>query len=102
MMKKLKERWGIDSNWQILIIFLVFALTGSSAAKLAAPLCEWIGITSQNTHWSFYWACRILLIFPIYQILLMSFGWLFGEFQFFWTFEKKMLSRLGFAKIFKD
>ena len=102
MMNKLKERWGIDSNGQVLIIFLVFAITGSSAAKLAAPLCNWIGITDQNTHWSIYWSFRILLVFPIYQVLLVSFGWLFGQFQFFWSFEKKMLSRLGFAKMFKN
>ncbi|HAV54440.1 MAG TPA: diacylglyceryl transferase, partial [Aequorivita sp.] len=37
-MKKLKERWNIETNGQLFIIFLVFAITGSSAAKLAAPL----------------------------------------------------------------
>ncbi|CAL66439.1 DUF6787 family protein [Christiangramia forsetii] len=100
-MKKLKDRWGIDSNWQLFIIFLVFAITGSSAAKLASPVCELVGITQQNSHWSIYWTFRILLIFPIYQVLLVSFGWIFGQFEFFWAFEKKMLSRLGLAKIFK-
>ncbi|MDR5590125.1 DUF6787 family protein [Christiangramia sediminicola] len=100
-MKKLKDRWEIDSNWQLFIILLVFAITGSSAAKLASPVCELVGITQQNSHWSIYWLFRILLIFPIYQVLLVSFGWIFGQFQFFWSFEKKMLSRLGFAKFFK-
>lgn len=101
-MKKLKDRWGIDSNWQLFIIFLVFAITGSSAAKLASPVIELFGITQENTHWSLYWASRIFLIFPIYQILLVTFGWIFGQFQFFWAFEKKMLSRLGFSKVFKN
>lgn len=101
-MKKLKDRWGIDSNSQLLVILLVFAITGSSAAKLASPLCEFLGITQQSTHWSIYWTLRILLIFPIYQVLLVSFGWVFGQFEFFWTFEKKMLSRMGFAKLFKN
>ncbi len=100
-MKKLKDRWGIDSNWQLFIIFLVFAITGSSSAKLAAPLCEFLNITQENTHLFIYWALRILLIFPIYQILLVSFGWIFGQFQFFWAFEKKMLDRLGLGKIFR-
>jgi len=99
-MKKLKDRWGIDSNWQLFIIFLVFAVTGSSSAKLAGPLCELLNITKDNTHWSIYWTLRILLIFPIYQVLLVSFGWIFGQFQFFWAFEKKMLSRLGLSKLF--
>jgi len=99
-MKKLKDRWGIDSNWQLFIIFLVFAVTGSSSAKLASPLCDLLNITQDNTHWSIYWTLRILLIFPIYQVLLVSFGWIFGQFQFFWAFEKKMLSRLGLSKLF--
>lgn len=101
-MKKLKNRWGIDSNWQLFIIFVVFAITGSSAAKLASPLCESLGITQESTHWSLYWLARIFLIFPIYQILLVTFGWVFGQFRFFWSFEKKMLSRMGLARIFKD
>jgi sterol desaturase/sphingolipid hydroxylase (fatty acid hydroxylase superfamily) len=94
-MEKLKKRWGIESNFQIIIIFIVFAITGSVSAKLAAPLTELIGITKGNVSGWVYWPIRILLIFPIYQVLLVFFGWLFGQFKFFWAFEKKMLKRLG-------
>ena len=100
-MRKLKERWDIESNWQLLIVFIVFAITGSTAAKIAGPICEMIGITSETHHWSLYWPIRILLIFPIYQVLLVAFGWLFGQFQFFWGFEKKMLERMGILRIIK-
>ncbi len=95
MMEKLKKRWGIDSNFQIIIIFIVFAITGSVSAKLAAPFTEFIGITKENVSGWIYWPIRILLIFPIYQVLLVFFGWLFGQYKFFWAFEKKMLKRLG-------
>ncbi|NER16743.1 DUF6787 family protein [Spongiivirga citrea] len=101
-MEKLKQRWGIDSNWQIVVIFIVFAITGSSAAKLAEPLTNFIGLDQESTNGFIYWTARILLIFPIYQILLVAFGWLFGQFQFFWGFEKKMLKRLGFGFLFRD
>lgn len=94
-MEKLKKRWGIESNFQIIIIFIVFAITGSVSAKLAAPLTELIGITKESVSGWVYWPIRILLIFPIYQVLLVFFGWLFGQFKFFWAFEKKMLKRLG-------
>lgn len=97
-MNKLKERWGIDSNFQLIIILIVFAITGSTAAKLAAPICGFIGVDQETSSWYIYWPLRILLIFPIYQVLLVLFGWIFGQFQFFWAFEKKMLSRLGFSK----
>lgn len=79
------------------MVFVVFAITGSTAAKFAGPITELLGITT-SLDWYFYWPARILFIFPIYQVLLVFFGWLFGEFNFFWSFEKKMLRsmKLGF------
>jgi Family of unknown function (DUF6787) len=96
-LKKLKQRWNISSNWQLTVVFIVFALTGSTAAKFAGPLTEAIGLTKE-VGWYLYWPVRILIIFPIYQVLLVAFGWLFGEYTFFWNFEKKMLRsmKLGF------
>lgn len=99
-MERLKARWNIDNNWQLAVIFIVFAVTGSTAAKFAGPLVELLGITKEGSLWV-YWPARILLIFPIYQILLVFFGWLFGEFTFFWNFEKKMLRALGLSFLIK-
>lgn len=45
MMDKLKKRWGISSNFQILKIFIVFGITGSTAAWISEPLCDIFGIT---------------------------------------------------------
>ncbi len=101
-MKKLKERWGIKHNWEILVIIFVFALTGSSATKLAAPITEFIGLGKETTNPFIFWPIRILLIFPIYQVLLVCFGWLFGQFNFFWNMEKKMLTRIGLKRFIKD
>ncbi len=101
-MKRLKERWGIDSNWQLTVIFIVFAITGSTAAKFAGPLLDLVGMYKETTNGWIYWPVRILAIFPIYQILLVFFGWLFGEFSFFWAFEKKMLRHLGLSFLLKD
>lgn len=93
-MQRLKAKWNIESNWQLTVIFIVFAITGSTAAKFAGPLVDFLGLTKDNP-W-IYWPARILLIFPIYQVLLVFFGWLFGEFDFFWNFEKKMLRLFGY------
>jgi len=96
-MKKLKERWNVSSNRQLTLIFIVFAITGSASAWLSRALCEVLGISKdQLSHW--YTPVRLLLIFPIYQVLLVTIGALFGQFTFFWNFEKKMLRKmkLGF------
>ncbi|MBU2996164.1 diacylglyceryl transferase [Cellulophaga baltica] len=105
-MEKLKQRWGIESNFSIVMILIVFALTGSSSLKIARPFLDYIGFTREifADDWYFsvlYWTVRILIIFPIYQVLLVAFGWLFGQFNFFWNFEKKMLSRFGLGFLFK-
>lgn len=90
--EKLMKRWGITSYWQMTVIFIVFGVTGSCSVKVAGPVLELIGIDNSISGWIF-WPLRILLIFPVYQLLLVFFGWLFGQFDFFWAFEKKMLSR---------
>jgi hypothetical protein len=103
-MKKLKERWGVTSNKQIVIIFIVFAITGFSSLQLAKPFLSLIGIPDTfEPHW-LYRVLRLLLIFPIYQILLVFVGYIFGQFSFFWKFEKKMLVRLklGFIARYID
>ena len=99
-MNKLKQRWGIETNFQLTIIFIVFALTGSASAWLSKPFCIWLGITKGDLG---YWftPVRLLLIFPIYQLLLVLIGFLFGQFKFFWAFEKKILKRFGFGFLFK-
>ena len=103
-MNKLKERWNITSNWQLTKILIVFAITGFSSLQLAKPFLNLIGIPeTYEPHW-LYRVLRLLLIFPIYQVLLVFVGFVFGEFKFFWEFEKKMLYRikLGFIADFVD
>lgn len=103
-MKKLKERWNVNSNFQLIIIFIVFAITGFSSLKLAVPFMQFIGLTDDVIpHWV-YRVLRLILIFPIYQILLVTIGTVFGQFKFFWWFEKKMLRgmKLGFIADFFD
>ena len=105
-MNKLKKRWGIDSNLQLIIIFVVFAITGSSSVYVAKPFLAWIGLERAafpEAWWSawVYWTLRLLLIFPFYQVLLVIYGWLFGQFKFFWNFEKKMLKHMGLGFLFR-
>lgn len=101
-MEKLKLRWGIESNFQISMILLAFAINGSFAAWVSKPVTDFFGLNAETTNpYILYLVLRILLVFPIYQITLPLVGWLFGEFKFFWEFEKKMLKRLGLGKLFK-
>ncbi|MCA6421898.1 MAG: diacylglyceryl transferase [Flavobacterium sp.] len=101
-MSSFKERWNIKSNWQLFVIIVVFAVTGSSAAYLSKPILSLFGIVKGSVSNWLYYPLYILLIFPVYQVLLVSFGFIFGQFTFFWAFEKKMLKSMGLGFLVKD
>ncbi len=87
-MEKLKVRWGITSNIQIVLIFIVFAINGSFAAWVAEPVMSLLGIYKISTSGYLYWPLRIIIIFPIYQLTLPLVGFLFGQFKFFGNLRK--------------
>ena len=97
-MNRFKEKWGIKSNFQFFIILVVFSITGSLSVFIAKPLLKLVGLEKELISPWVFWPFRILIIFPIYQILIVIIGAMFGQFQFFWNFEKKMLVRLGFKR----
>ena len=101
-MKKLKKKWAIESNWQLFVILLVFSVTGYSSLFIAKPILEFIGLTQEGTNPWIYRPLRLILIFPFYQILIVSYGWLFGQFEFFWNFEKKLLRRMKLGFLLKE
>ena len=100
-MNRLKKKWGITSNYQIMVILLVFSITGSIAVVITNPVLKLISLDEYLVSTWIFWPIRIFIIFPIYQVLIVVIGALFGQFKFFWAFEKKMLVRFGF-KYFKD
>lgn len=100
-MHKLKEKWGIKSSFQLILILMVFTINGSLSVFLAKPVMGFINIHKESTHALIFWPLRIVLIFVIYQITLVIVGTLFGQKEFFWNMEKKMLKRLGLGRIIK-
>jgi len=100
--KKLENKWVVNQKWEMIRIFIVFAITGSTSAFIGRPLISLVGITKENLNPLLYWFLFVIIGLIFYQVLLVSLGWLFGQFDFFWKFEKKMLKRMGFKKFLKD
>lgn len=94
MWTKLKERWNVQSGWDVAIILIVFACTGFSVMYTKRLLYDWMGLTDESPTW-LRWLVAIVVILPLYQVLLLIWGWLWGKFDFFWKFEQRMFSRLG-------
>jgi hypothetical protein len=96
--KKLEKKWILDYKWEMIRVFMVFAITGSSSLYIGRPIIKLLGITKENLNPLLYWFLFIIIGLVFYQILLVSFGWIFGQFKFFWEFEKKMLTRFGLKR----
>lgn len=97
-LKKLEKRWKVSERWQIIRIFIIFAITGTSSLYVSSPILNAIGLTKDIFDFnifslSVYYVLKFLAILPVYQLLLLFFGWLLGEYKFFSTFVNKMLSR---------
>jgi len=94
MLDKLKDRWQVDSNLQLFIIFFVFSVSGSLTLFIRKFVFHLIHFDSS---WPFLFKVLVYVvtIVPIYQLSLLTLGTLLGQFVFFWRFEKKMLRRFG-------
>ena len=95
LFEKLEKKWKLAYKWEMIRVFIVFAITGSSSLLIGKPIIKFIGITKENLNPTVYWVLYVFIAMLFYQILLVCIGWLFGQFQFFWNFEKKMLVRFG-------
>ena len=97
MKNKLIKIFKVKDFNQLIIIFIVFGITGSLSVVLGKYfLINIFGESFLNN--DYYWLLRLILIFPIYQVLLIIVGALFGQFRYFWEIEKKILIRMKLIK----
>jgi hypothetical protein len=97
-LEKLKQKWGLKNLLQVVLVLLVFALTGSSVLLIKPYLFALLGIAKGEAT-LFQNILYLILILPLYQILLLLFGFILGQFNFFWEKEKQLLRRLTGKKI---
>ena len=105
MLDKLKKRWAIESNFQLLLILVVFGVTGSFSVLFTDPILDFFDFKKQNFENYFlgdffYYTIKFIAIFPIYNVLLILIATLFLQFNFFWNFQKKMFSKIGLGFLF--
>ena len=93
MFEKLQKRWKV-SGTQVLLILCVFAITGTTTAWVSKAITGWVGLTPDSPLWQRAMLRGIVLIFG-YQFILLTVAIPFGQFRFFWNYEKKILRRLG-------
>lgn len=91
-LQKLQDRWKVQSLWHVVLILLVFACTGTTVVYIAKPILKSIFGAGEIPVWAkiIYY----IVILPVYNIFLLAYGFLFGQFKFFYEFEKRLFDRL--------
>ena len=89
-MDKLKNLFRVSSTYQLVVVFIVFGITGSLSLVISAYISDFFNLDNI--------ILSIITVLVIYQVLLIIIGTLFGEFDYFWEMEKKIISRFKFKK----
>ena len=88
---RMRSRWGVGP-FGLVAILTVFALTGLSSVYLSRPILGFL-LPPGGPTWLEV-VLHVLVVFPLYQVLLLGFGALFGKFHFFWRKEKYLAQQL--------
>lgn len=89
---KLKQRWNLNTTWQVLVVLFVFACTGFTVMFLKNPLLGLIDPSFKES--TIFTMLYYILILPVYNLILLFYGLIFGKFKFFWEFEKRFVKRM--------
>jgi hypothetical protein len=91
MFEKLRNRWNLKSGGQVVVVLLVFACTGFTVMFLKEPILS-LFAAKEERNWVFS-TIYYILILPVYFIILLFYGFIFGQSKFFLGFVKKTFSR---------
>lgn len=91
--KGFKRRWQIEKDWQVAVILMVFALTGTTTMYVNRWFNAWVGLGEDANFWVKL-VVFVLFVLPVYNVLLMIYGTLLGQFKFFRFFIIKFFSNI--------
>ena len=94
-LQRLQSKWQLKSLKQVLLVLLSFACTGTTILLIKNPLLAFFGIERGGGQGALNTLLYLLLVLPLYQILLLAYGFIFGQFRFFWEKEKQLVKRIG-------
>ena len=97
-MKKLRKIFRTKTNVQLIIVFIVFTISGSLSVFFSEPLLDFFKIDDLISYYPLYLLVRIIIIFPLYQIILIIIGTLFGQNRYFMDFQKRFFMRFKIKK----
>ncbi|MFN5231089.1 MAG: DUF6787 family protein, partial [Bacteroidota bacterium] len=92
MFESLQKKWKVTPK-QMGLILCTFATTGTLTAYISRSITEWLQLDPVNDR-ELRLAMRLLVLVFGYQVIILIVSFFFGQFKFFWNYEKKILRRM--------
>ncbi|RIW18589.1 hypothetical protein D0X99_02585 [Algoriphagus lacus] len=93
-LQRLQTKWKLESLFQVVMVLVVFACTGFTILFIKNPILNFFGIERGGGQGFVNTVLYLLLVLPLYQIFLLIYGAIFGQFKFFWEKEKQIFGRI--------
>ena len=87
----MRQRWHLSGRATALVL-VAFSLAGMTVASVGRPAI--LALLPPTEPDGARWLARILLVAAGYQIVLLGYGAMLGQFRFFWEREKRIGQRI--------
>jgi len=89
---RLQAKWGL-TWWRVIAVLLAFSLAGSTTVLLKTPVTGLV-LAPDTPQWQ-QWLVYLVVMVPLYQVLLLGYGTLLGQYAFFRSRWRAVTSRLS-------
>jgi hypothetical protein len=89
---RLALKWRLKNSTQVIIVLVVFACTGFTVMWAKERILNFVLGEHGNSNLAS--VLYYIFILPIYNIVLLFYGFVFGQFSFFWEFEKRTFRQI--------
>ena len=95
VVERMKARWGVGPAG-VVAILVAFSLAGLTTMRLKGPVMGLMFPEAASAWWQ--WPVYLVIMLPIYQVLLLGYGAILGQFDFFWS-KLKAVGRLVSGRV---
>ena len=92
IVERMRSRWGVGPLG-VAAILAAFGLAGMTTLWVKEPVMGYL-LPAVAPGW-LQWAIYLIIMLPIYQLLLLGYGTLLGQFDFFWSKLRAMGRLIG-------
>ena len=96
MINKLIFLFKANTFLHLIKIFTIFGLAGSLSVFLSDPILKIIKLDEIISFYPIYIFIRLIIIFPLYQLVLFAIAFMFGEYTYFKKFFQKFFNYFKF------